>query len=110
MWLNRPFTAGEYPYDSIFHLFHKQHLLDNEISIADDGYRDGNTVRHGYSIEIPEYRIELWERHEIFNMRLKQFRVMSAKFRHGIHLPSICARAVAQLEKLIIALIEPLFP
>lgn len=64
----------------MFHRYLKHLLLNNEIFIANDGHGDENTVLHYEAVELAEYYSEIRARHETVNMRLKQFRVISANF------------------------------
>ena len=72
----------------------------NEMTVADEGYNDGNYFIHDRRI---------MSRHETVNRRLKQFGVLSQRFRHDRHLHPPCFHAVANLTQLMIANGEKLY-
>ena len=72
----------------------------NEMTVADEGYNDQNYFIHDKRI---------MARHETVNRRMKQFGVLSQKFRHDRGLHPQCFHAVANLTQLMIANGERLF-
>lgn len=93
VWVNGPFAAGSWPDLRIF----KAHLLPNLLSgekvIADRGYRHVSCVYTFGENDIFCARVRA--RHETCNRRLKEFGVLSQRFRHRLTRHVDCFYAVA---------------
>ena len=78
--------------------------------IADSGYQDERCQTPTGSISATEkLHSTVRARQETVNKRLKQFFVLSHRFRHNIALHSSCFHAVRNLTQLMIKRSEPLF-
>ena len=110
LWVNGPYPCGRYPDVNIFRKQMKAGLDENERIIGDQGYTDdkcitSDTIESPIPIKIhPEPRA----RHETGNKRLKQFSVLSSKFRHPIEYHPIFFHAVSHITQLAFR-DEPLF-
>ena len=112
IWIHGPFPCGSHPDVNIFRLRMKEKLLGDEYVSADDGYGDERCVTTqevSTSSSESSFLSRLRARHETVNRRLKQFLVISHRYRHDLALHCVCFHAVAQLTQLMIANGEPLF-
>ena len=111
-WVHGPFSCGSHPDVNIFRLGLKQKLPETEQVCTDDGYQDERCITKGDVSSCPlESRTHalLRARHENVHRRLKQFFVLSHRFRHDISMHEDCFYAVAQLTYVMIATGEKLF-
>lgn len=107
LWVNGPYHCGLYPDIKIFNGTLKNRLLPGEKVLADRGYTSNSCV---YRIPKSEgLSASLLARHESLNRRLKNFNVLSSRFRHNVSLHSYCFHAIANLTQLMIEDCEPLF-
>ena len=108
VWIHGPFPCGDWPDINIFRDAIKGHLLPGECVEADDGYKadDPSVVR---APSAPRYmedthwrnkRSKVRKRHETVNQRIKQYNVLTHRFRHGLEKHSMCFRACAVLTQL----------
>lgn len=107
--VNGPWPAGSYTDVKIFREGLKTLLLDEEFVIADNGYSDTRCLQPPgqHHPKNAVYR-KIRSRHEVLNRRLKQFSILTQKFRHSIAFHGTCFHAVANITYL--ALIEnPMF-
>lgn len=110
VWVHGPFPCGKYNDIRIFRLKLKNLLLPHEKVIADRGYRDEKCV---YLPNDLIYADNLYSsvraRHENANRRIKQFNIISNRFRHDLSLQHFCFFAAANLAQLMIENGSPLF-
>jgi DDE superfamily endonuclease len=91
IWLSGPHKAGEYNDAKIFREHGLMHRLrqKGKKAIADDGYRGfpGEISTHNSldTDEVREFKTRARQRHEIYNGMLKQFDVLSDRFRCKNH-------------------------
>ena len=107
VWAHGPFPCGSFPDIRIFNLGLKNHLLPNEVVLCDKGYR-GNQIINDLNFNSHLGGVYL-ARHETANRRLKQFNVLSQRFKHDLSLHSSCFYSVLNLTQLMIELSDPLF-
>lgn len=109
-WAFGPFPCGRYPDDIIFRLELKHKLGDNEVVIADKGYTDEKRVLSGLTNDGDGSLAKLIRaRHQIGNKRIKQFNVMSHRYRHNRDHHYLYFFAVVHLTQLSFQCNEPLF-
>ena len=116
VWINGPYMPGDWNDLVIFRDGLLQALEEFERVEADDIYRGEcpryvkcpcGIVTNPESRERMQHRVGL--RHETVNERLKNYRCLEERFRHGIKKHSACFRAVAVLTQLAIESGEALF-
>ena len=101
VWVNGPFPAGSFPDLKIFRLGMKRFLLPGEHVIADGGYMDPVCSATLMDSATPEVKF-VRARHEAANKRIKQFNVVSHRFRHRLSLHGYCFHACAIITQLLI--------
>ena len=118
--INGPFACGANPDARIFarKLEHKLHIA-HERTFTDEGYWghgdvctyiDKNGLVNGRnSPRMRKTVVAIQARHETVFKRMKQFRILSTKFRHDLKDHKYAFRAVAVLVQLNIKSDEPLF-
>lgn len=108
VWAHGGFPCGAYPDLRIARELLVEFLDAGERVMADRGYNDqryfilpteANNGRHK----------TIMSRHETVNKRIRQFAVLSDKFRHKKELHGKCFHAVVNLTQIIIKTDEPLF-
>jgi len=108
VWIHGPFPCGDWPDLNIFRDAIKHQLLPGECVEADDGYKaeDPLVVR---APGAARYMEDQWwhkkrgkarKRHETVNQRIKQYSVLTHRFRHDLEKHSMCFRACAVLTQL----------
>lgn len=69
--------------------------------VADEGYKDDTYVgKNDVNPSRKEYHSRVRARHDTINKRLKQFNILSNRFRYDMKKYSICVLAGEQLTKL----------
>ena len=104
-----PFPSGKYSDARIFKLVLKTRLLPHKNVVADGGYTDERCRKTGSTPELTEFFSLVRARHQTANRRLKQFLVLSNRFRHKLALHLFCFHAIVNITQLIIESGEPLF-
>jgi hypothetical protein len=98
VWVNGPFPAGK----TDIHIFRHKGLKDKipvgKRILGDNGYRGedeiiGTPNAHD-AAEIRKFKSRARSRHESFNARLKAFRCLDERFRHGVEKHRIVFEAV----------------
>lgn len=109
VWAFGPFAAGT-PDVTIFREKLKRKLeIADEFAISDNGYADERCIQPpGQAHPNHSSFARVRARHENMNRRLKQFGVLSQRFRHDISKHKFCFIAVANLTNLTLAE-DPLF-
>jgi hypothetical protein len=111
VWINGPYPAG-IPDLSIARDWLIHELDPNEKYLADGGYCDGrqySEMPNGLNNLDQRIKAVVRARHETVNRRLKQFGILSQRFRHSRFLHNIVFRAVANITQLSIMMDQPLF-
>ena len=107
-WINGPYKAGE----SDLTIFRKEDGLKSKLPlgkllIADKGYNNEaqiSTPNPFDSKELKEFKSRARARHENFNARIKEFRILSERFRsnnielHGIVFEAVCVLVQYSME------------
>jgi len=110
VWVYGPFPCGGFNDLSIFRSKLKGMILPGERIIADRGYKDEVC---DYVSQDMVYQDKFYStvraRHEAVNRRIKQFNVVSQRFRHKLSLHFLCFQAAANLTQLMIENGAPLF-
>lgn len=116
VWIHGPFPCGEWPDVKIFRHCLKSFLDENERVEADDGYIGEEPVScktpggfYSRCEGVDGARRRLRCRHETANSRLKNFGILSQKYRHEVDEHAFVVRAVAVLVQLAIESGEKLF-
>jgi len=110
VWTNGPFPCGDFPDLTIAREDYLEEINEGEMTVADDGYRDVNYFIHPHGFpETNLHQKQIMSRHETINERLKEFRVLSSRFRHDISLHQMCFLAIVNITQLKIHHGEPLF-
>ena len=100
VWVNGGVPCGEWPDLRLARDSYTDMVDPGEKTVADEGYSDDNYFIHHKKI---------MSRHETVNRRLKQFGVLSQRFRHDRRLHPPCFHAVANMTQLMIAHGEKLY-
>lgn len=108
VWKNGGYPCGDWPDINIAkHLF--VHFLEpGEKALADKGYRDNSYFILPTPNNNKKHKV-IMSRHETINKRLKQFNILTQKFRNDKLLHKKCFNAILNLTQLIIKNEEPLF-
>jgi hypothetical protein len=103
VWVNGGYPCGEFSDLKLARQLYVDNVDECELTLADDTYkdrryfiypsRDNNTLR--------EQKL-LMSRHETLNRRLKQFSVLSQRFRHKRMKHPLCFYAVANITQVMI--------
>ena len=109
MWVHGPFPCGSHSDLRIFRMKMKGALEVEECVIADGGYRDSKCVNTADNPEKSHRFSFIRARHETFNGRLRNFFVLSHRFRHSISRHSFCFHAVANITHLMVSNGDALF-
>jgi len=105
VWINGPFPASMHDI-TVFRSKLKSMIPDGKKVIADNGYNGEQCISAPNSHDPPElrkFKSRARARHESFNSRLKNFKVLDEKFRHAIGkhqviFESVCVICQYQLE------------
>ena len=87
VWINGPFMCGSWPDINIFRVGLKHRLAAGEMVVADKGYRGDRKTRtpaHRVSETDTRAMKKALSRHETVNKRIKQFNILTQKFRHPL--------------------------
>lgn len=111
MCTNGPYPCGRNSDLRIFKRCMKQALLPGETVIADGAYRDPKCEKNARTGDMSRggFHGTVRAMHETSYRRLKQFDLLSQRFRHNRRVHSVCFRAVASLTQLTIRNVHPLF-
>ena len=100
VWVNGPYQAGTYPDVNIFRNDLRNKLSEKELIVADSGYMDNKCVfNDGASEELLQ---NIRARQESVFKRIRQFHILSHRYRHGLDKLSNIFFAVAQLTQISI--------
>ena len=103
VWTHGPFACGAWPDINIFRAKLKRMLAPRELVVADKGYRGDKSVRiPSACCSHADHRAmnKALARHETVNRRLKQFGVLSKRFRHELSKHHLCFEAVTAATQL----------
>jgi len=108
VWINGPFPPGDWNDLDIFRNALLHMLEDGECVEADDGYKaeDPRVVRAPGAVRFMEdkhwhmKRSKARRRHETINQRIKEYGVLTQRFRHDYTKHSMCFRACCVLTQL----------
>lgn len=111
VWIRGPYACGSHPDLRIYRESLKGMLQQDELVIADEGYKDASVFSAKDAAEdgMLDYHRAIRARHEIVNGRLKRWKVLTVQFRHQRDLHGMCFFAVANLTQLILRIEAPLF-
>ena len=112
VWIFGGFPCGEFPDLKIFRLGLLDIIDHDERVIADGGYKGEESIwAKGHSDNYLTNKIEgvIRARHETINSRLKNFSVLSTRFRHSLDMHSRCFHACAHLIHLVMKHEMPAF-
>ena len=103
IWVSGPCPCCPYSHVWIFREGLKTNLRVDKLVISVNGYTDVQCIQSPRAHH-PSHKILrlIRARHEIMNKRLKQFRVLEQRFRHGKSLHHYCFFAVLQITQLIL--------
>lgn len=91
-------------------LSYVEQLRPGELTVADDGYNDGNYFM--FPRAYPDYAHELKaiaQRHETINNLFKRWNVLRTPFRHELEKHRLCFYAIAHIVQLMIMSGEPFY-
>lgn len=86
----------------------KKRLSYNEKVVADGGYQDGSCSYNDSNVNRSTWTF-VRAIHEATNKRLKQFKILSHRFRHSLSLHADGFFAVANITQLLIESVENVF-
>ena len=110
-WYNGPFPCGN-PDVNIARLGVIRYIATGEKILADGGYNDGNrffSTPTGINDVTQRMRSLCRARHETVNGRMKNFKVLSTRFRHGLEKHKICFTAILNIVQIYIMLYDTNF-
>lgn len=111
VWVSPPYR-GSINDKTIFRQGLRFLIPERYLAVADQGYTAGpnlTIVSEFDSVDVILFKKRLLSRHETANKRIKDFAVVSTKFRHGVDLHHIFFDAVATICQYNIENGEPLF-
>jgi hypothetical protein len=108
VWASGGYPCGQWPDLRIARELILEEIQPGELIIADRGYNDPQFFDFPRDDADQQKRLIL-ARHETVNRRIKQFRCMSNRFRHELHLHPRFFNAVVNLTQLLIEHGEPLY-
>ena len=97
-WINGPFMCGRWPDINIFRVGLKRRLNQNEMVVADKGYRgDSKCHTNAHLVSLADKRAtnKALARHETVNKRVKQFKCLKNQFRHPLSKHKDCFYAAS---------------
>ena len=112
IWSNGPFPAGEYSDLTIVRQSLNHCLCNNECYIADGGYRDGYQwaiTPSGHNSYQDRQISVIRSRHETVNSRLRQWKILSERYRHNLEKHSWVFLSVVNIIQLSLQLDSPAF-
>jgi len=113
VWINGPFKAGKHTDIKVFRSGLKGMIPKGKLLVADLGYRGEKlliaTPNSHDTIEVREFKSRALARHETFNGKIKLFKCLALRFRHGIKKHKVCFEAVAVIGVYMIENGAPLF-
>lgn len=112
VWTNGPFQCGRIADLTIFQAGLKYKIPDNELVIADRGYRGEAKIQVKGSH--PSGAVNRWiaralARHEKVNKHVKQWKIMDAPFRNKLDKHKIAFRSIIVMTQINITMEYPLF-
>jgi DDE superfamily endonuclease len=112
VWKNGPYPCGAYPDITIARDWLYKVLGVGEMYVADRGYRDGDEralLPMGYSSPLETMMSEARARHETVNNRIKNFKILSEKFRNDLAKHWVCFHSIVTMLQLEIETTRPLY-
>jgi len=113
VWINGPFKAGKHTDIKVFRAALKAMTPNGKLVIADLGCRGEKliiaTPNSHDDPEVREFKSRALARHETFNGKIKLFRCLSHRFRHGIEKHKIAFEAACVIGVYMIENGSPLF-
>ena len=112
VWYCGPFCCGEWPDLRIARATFIADMDDEEMAIADGGYRDGyNWFQTPTGFHTPQDR---WEsvvraRHETVNGHFKKWHILRDIYRHDVSTHGRVFRAIVQITQIEVTTTQPLF-
>lgn len=113
MWMNGPFKASRHDITIFRRAGLKDMIPPGHRVIADNGYKGEAIVvstpnSHEPSV-LRKFKSRARARHESFNGRLKNFRILDERFRHGVNKHQVAFEAVCVIVQYQMELGSPLF-
>ena len=112
VWVNYPFKASKHDI-TIFRSALKAKIPKGKLVIADLGYRGEKkiiAVPNSHDVaEVRDFKGRARARQESFNKKIKNYKVLSEKFRHGVEKQQTCFQACVVLAQCQIENGSPLF-
>lgn len=108
MWAFGGFPCGATPDLTLARQSFVLHLEDREKALGDKGYNDPSVFILPNETNAVEHKT-IMARHETVNKRIRQFKVLSDRFRHKLTFHRRCFHAVVNITQLNINNGEPLF-
>ena len=112
VWVNDPFKASKYDI-TIFRSALKAKIPKGKLVIADLGYRGEKkiiAVPNSHDVaEVRDFKGRARARQESFNKKIKNYKVLSEKFRHGVEKHQMCFQACVVLAQYQLENGSPLF-
>jgi hypothetical protein len=112
VWIKGPKPASKHDI-TVFRSELKNKIPSGKRAIGDNGYRgEPNVVSTPSSRdprELRRFKSRARARHESFNGRIKNFKCLSERFRHGVHKHQICFEAVCVIVQYQLENGSPLF-
>lgn len=112
VWMNGPFRAGENDISVFRNKGLSDMLPDDKRAIGDRGYRGDPRLSTPSSHDAKELRLfksRARARHESFNGRIKNFKVMEEKFNKGLEKHKSCFEAICVIIQFQLEHGSPLF-
>lgn len=108
VWAFGGYPCGQYPDLLLAREAFVLALNDNEVAMADKGYKDPLFITPRGTQNDCRHKL-IMSRHETVNKRLRQFKILKMEFRHDRQKHPLVFHAVANLTQLMIENGEPLF-
>ena len=111
VWKNGGVPCGDWPDLRLARNAFVDMLGVGERALADKGYGDARyfiNPNNADGVNLARQK-EIMARHETVNRRLKQFGILSQRFRHSLQLHPICFDAIVNITQLLIESGEPLY-
>jgi len=97
VWCNGGVPCGDWPDLKLARSKYVNFVGEDELTIADKGYKDQRYFAYNNSMLVKK----ILARHETVNSRLKNFKVLSDRFRHNLTFHKYCFHAVANIVQMM---------
>lgn len=105
VWTNGPFPCGEWNDLKIAKSKLHNNLLEGELYVADSGYRSAEhraIIPSGLHNSLERKTSKIRARHESYNRRFKQWKVLGGLFRHKLQKHKFVFNAVANITQMML--------